>query len=317
MLIGNSDIQNYLSVMVNKKAIAHALLFSGPAGVGKGLFANWFAEKILGSTPHPDLFHLHPEGKLALHNIDALRAFSDQVYLAPYEAEKKVFILHDAERMQPAAANALLKTLEEPAPSAVIILTSSHPERMLPTIRSRCRQFPFQRVGTEEIASFLQQKGVEREKAELLAQRGDGSVAKALACREKNDEIGMRLTDFLSKGELRNYSSIVAFASFLAKEESMVDEAPIPSDLSAAQKEGVVKEREAQASLIRRQLCEEVLLTTLSWFRQKCFTSPTLENQRMLEDVQRIIKQAKLSHERSTALHLVFETFFLSLQDVA
>ena len=77
-----------------------------------------------------------------MHSIDALRSLQKEVYLAPYEAKWKVFIIHDADRMLPTSANALLKTFEEPYKTSVIILLSSKPEN-LPTLLSRCRRWHF------------------------------------------------------------------------------------------------------------------------------------------------------------------------------
>ena len=72
------------------------------------------------------------------------REMCEKVYMAPFEAKWKIFIIEDAERMLPTSANALLKTFEEPAPNSVIILISDHPERLLPTVLSRCRKVHFQ-----------------------------------------------------------------------------------------------------------------------------------------------------------------------------
>jgi DNA polymerase-3 subunit delta' len=120
-IIGNDQIKNYLAGMVEKRMIAQSLLFAGPDGIGKSLFAQSFAKLIVGAKnpSHPDIYHYHTEGKIGMHSIQSMRQFSEEVYLGPYEAKKKVFIIHDAHRMLTYSANALLKTFEEPAPKQV------------------------------------------------------------------------------------------------------------------------------------------------------------------------------------------------------
>src|SRR4051812_17594000 len=134
-IIGNEEIKASLKYMVATKRVGHSLLFAGRDGIGKSLFAMALAIEMLGGTPaqkqriidgtHPDLHIYRPEGKVAMHSIDSLRAFSDDVYMAPTEAPYKVFVMHDADRMLPTSANALLKTFEEPAPQTLIIMLTS------------------------------------------------------------------------------------------------------------------------------------------------------------------------------------------------
>lgn len=133
-----------LRSMLLTDAIPHALLFTGE---GINELAYQFAGAILGEQHkhkvekrcHPDISLYSPEGKTGMHPLHALRKLSQDVALSPFEADKKIFIIFDAERMLPTSANALLKTLEEPASKTVILLTSKHPEKLLPTIFSRCQ----------------------------------------------------------------------------------------------------------------------------------------------------------------------------------
>ncbi|MBF5058662.1 hypothetical protein [Candidatus Neptunochlamydia vexilliferae] len=74
--------------------------------------------------------------------IEAIRTLIEEANLPPFESERKVFIIHEADRMLPSSSNALLKTLEEPPSFVTIILISAHPEALLPTITSRCFQVP-------------------------------------------------------------------------------------------------------------------------------------------------------------------------------
>lgn len=132
-IAGNSRIKDYLQRFPIK---SHSLLFAGPDGVGKKLFAQAVAESLLGAPHHPDLHMYRPEGKTGMHSILSMRQLSEEVYLAPFSGQRKVFIIDDADRMQNVGANALLKTFEEPAKDSVIILISSRPSALLPTILS-------------------------------------------------------------------------------------------------------------------------------------------------------------------------------------
>lgn len=98
------------------------------------------------SGNHPDLHVYSPEEKSELYSIAVVRSMIDEMALPPFEAARKVFILVDAEKMLPSQSNALLKTLEEPPGDAVIFLLSNHPEALLPTIRSRCTPFQFEKT---------------------------------------------------------------------------------------------------------------------------------------------------------------------------
>ena len=135
---------------------AHAYLFAGPLGVGKSEAAVEFAAGLICADGgcgdcdacrrvrdgiHPDVETVAPEGTNIL--IDQVRAVNEDVVLRPFEATVRVYIVLAAETMNKEAANAVLKTLEEPPPHAHFILVSSYPEQLLPTIVSRCQRVPF------------------------------------------------------------------------------------------------------------------------------------------------------------------------------
>ena len=123
--------------------LAHAYLLTGPIGSGK----SWLAERIaalhLECAPerviaHPDLRVVQPESKSRRIVIDQIRELEHAIHRKPLLAGSKVAIIHDAERMQPQAANAFLKTLEEPPSGSLILLLSTVPEAILETVLSRC-----------------------------------------------------------------------------------------------------------------------------------------------------------------------------------
>lgn len=129
---------------------AHAYLLSGPEGSGKGRYADRFAAAILDTElgrverrTHPDLFVLEPEGQGIL--VEGARRLRRDLYLRPYEAARRVYLILDAHLLRDESANALLKSIEEPPEYGVFVLVSDHAGRMLPTILSRVQTVPFRR----------------------------------------------------------------------------------------------------------------------------------------------------------------------------
>ena len=153
--------------------IPHALLLAGPAGLGKKQFAHKLSQALVcttlvdhtpcGQCPacrlanthnHPDIHRLEPDDKTI--KVDAIRALIHKTNLT---AETwQIFILTPAEAMHPSAANALLKTLEEPTPNTLLILNSTEPQRLPATIRSRCQMITFHMVETTQAMLWLERQ---------------------------------------------------------------------------------------------------------------------------------------------------------------
>ncbi len=216
-VLGNEPIKAYLERAVAENRLPQTLLFAGPDGIGKNLFAKALAARLLGKESSPDLHVLAPEGKSGLYAIDTLREMIDKEHGAPFEAPGKVFILEDAERMQVASANALLKTLEEPRPDTTFILLTSAPNEMLLTILSRCRVLHFQPLAEETIRSLLEARGL----AGRFAKLGHGSAGRAfeLAEHPEIDEQRKMLFAILAKNP-----SYPELSVQLNKLEEMVEE---------------------------------------------------------------------------------------------
>lgn len=201
-LHGPSIIKEYLRRALEEDALPQTLLFEGVEGVGKSLFAKELAAHVLNTTlqrvvseTHPDLHVLRPEGKT--HAIDDLRKWIDLVYEAPFESQRKVFIIHDAERMQAPSANVLLKTLEEPPLDAVIILLTGRAEEILPTVLSRCVQLHFPPLPAPAIAEILSAHGLSSDVAKFA--QGSAELALLLAKDEAFSQMQRLLLDLVSK----------------------------------------------------------------------------------------------------------------------
>jgi DNA polymerase-3 subunit delta' len=127
--------------------LAHAYLLTGPTGSGKSWLAERIAALVLDCVPegviaHPDLHAVQPESKSRRIVIEQIRGLEHSIQRKPLLAGGKVAVIHDADRLQPQAANAFLKTLEEPPPGSLILLLSTVPEAILPTVLSRCVETP-------------------------------------------------------------------------------------------------------------------------------------------------------------------------------
>ena len=138
------------SALAVQQTLPQAILLTGKAGTGKCAFAHACAKQLLATDAknqvlydseagHPDNITLQPEGKMALIKVDAVRALVNFTQQTALLGGYRVIVIEQAESMNIAAANALLKTLEEPGAQTLFLLTSAYPDRLLPTIRSRCQ----------------------------------------------------------------------------------------------------------------------------------------------------------------------------------
>jgi DNA polymerase-3 subunit delta' len=152
---------------------AHAYLLHGPPGVGKRAAAFAFASALLGderrveSRTHPDLYILEPLGEMI--RIDEVRALRHDLHMRPFEADRRVYVVLGAERMNEDAADALLKDLEEPPSYAVIVLVASELGPLPPTILSRCQLVPFRRLSERGIREWIASQAPDRDEMEVRA----------------------------------------------------------------------------------------------------------------------------------------------------
>ncbi|TCS39490.1 DNA polymerase-3 subunit delta' [Paucimonas lemoignei] len=218
-----------------RERMPHAILIHGPAGIGKTLFAERFAQALLCESPdvaghacgecascgwfaqynHPDYRRVRPEaldeaegsategedddgetkkGSKSTRapskdiRIDQIRALADFMNVSTHRQGKRVVLLYPAEALNGAAANALLKTLEEPPPDTVFILISNSLDRLLPTILSRCRKFGLALPPIEEALSWLKAQGVAD--ADIwLAEQGGAPLAALEMSQSESREI--------------------------------------------------------------------------------------------------------------------------------
>lgn len=248
---GHTKEINILKNALLSGRVAHAYLFSGPEGVGKRMTALAFAAALncastegdacgicgdclrIAAGTHPNVIEIWPTVKEkedvyinaldggGLIRIHQIREIQDSIKYR-VDRGKKAVIVNCAEKFMPQAANAFLKTLEEPPRDSVIMLISSRATELLPTILSRCQKVAFRPLPVEIIRGFLaERKGLSREDALLAARAGSGSLEAAIryadsGVYEKRKEILERLR---SLG--KNTFEALKFAEDLSKRDDI------------------------------------------------------------------------------------------------
>ncbi|MBM0105581.1 DNA polymerase III subunit delta' [Steroidobacter sp. S1-65] len=181
--------------------LPHAILVQGAEGLGKSSFAAWLAAAVLceRSTPesldvcgscascalikagsHPDLLWVAPEEDKTQLSVDQVRAACEKLSKTSFRQGYKVAIIEPAHQMTPGAANSVLKTLEEPTPGSLLVLLTSRPSSLLPTVRSRCQKLTIARPSESEAMAWLQQLSGKTVSPALLTFSG-GAPLRALA----------------------------------------------------------------------------------------------------------------------------------------
>lgn len=244
------------------EAPAQAYLFVGAGGVGKATVARRFAATLLcpeagrhvedcdtcrrvGAGAHPDLVRVEPSGRRSV-GVDQAREIIAAAVRMPVEARRKIFLVEEAGAMTPEAANALLKTLEEPPPSTIFLLVAESEDELPPTIASRCRTVHFGRVDEPELASALVASGVDPDRATVLARVAGGRPGLAVS--------------------LAADPGVVSFRRSWLAVPLRVSDRPGDSFELAAEMLGAVEERAGNDHRARRILLVGGLEVTASWY---------------------------------------------------
>jgi DNA polymerase-3 subunit delta' len=222
-LVGNQRAKEVLRRIIAARRVPGALLMAGDDGVGKKLFALELAKALNCRSPkgieacdhcsscvrimqsdfppyndpeadrkrivwsdHPDVGLVRPFNRII--RVDPVREIEREANFRPYEGAARLFLIEDADKLNDHSSNALLKTLEEPPPTSHLVLITSRPAALLPTIRSRCQSLRFSPLATSEIEAHLvrEKRCAGAAEARLLARVARGSIGRALSTDLEN-----------------------------------------------------------------------------------------------------------------------------------
>ncbi len=241
-IIGNRKIIEQLIQTIYNKNHAQSYIFEGREGIGKTSIAKLFSAglicenfnnnpcekcrhcvKII-SNNHPDIYEVFADGaSIKTKQIEELHEF---IISKPFLADKKIILIHDADKMTIASQNKLLKTLEEPPLNTILILITSNVSILLPTIRSRCQMLSFHRLSKDEISTILIKKyNISMAEAQAYAALSDGSVG--IAFKNVSDEdfynVQKLVISFLSNAINNKNVSMLNDIELLAQKKDTLD----------------------------------------------------------------------------------------------
>jgi DNA polymerase III subunit delta' len=213
---GNAAAAQALEQMIAQDHLAQTLLFAGPEGVGKATLARRVGARLLDhaelierddlSLPHnletialrekmppekrnedpllfashPDFVTFPPDGPMRQLSIQQTRLLKERAQFLPHKGSRRVFVIDHVDRANEQAANSLLKTLEEPPPHLILIMTAENAYDLLPTIRSRATPFYFAPLAEEEMREFVRARGLNQPERRVALAAGSPGVAISL-----------------------------------------------------------------------------------------------------------------------------------------
>jgi DNA polymerase-3 subunit delta' len=248
---GNLSAATTLEDMIRNRRIPQTLLLSGPEGVGKATLARRFGALLLGDAgkielddlslesnlsivadrekwtadkrnddplffaSHPDFLTFAPDGPLRQLTIQQMRFLKDRATLKPLKGDRRVFLIDRIDRANEQAANSLLKTLEEPPPHLILIMTACNPYDLLPTIRSRAVPLRLSRLSDDEMVAFGRSRSLDHPELRRKLAEGSPGVAVSLDL----DAYVQRRTAMLAL--LKVASGVEPFGSWLKHSDSI------------------------------------------------------------------------------------------------
>ena len=235
-IVGHEHAINTLRRALMAQRVRHAYLFSGPEHIGKALLAQRFAQTLLCTgggdayhapqNPcnaclscrkvmhgnHPDVHYITRHADKQFILIEQVRALQADAARKTMEGRRNIFIIRGMHEMNVQAANCLLKTLEEPEPDVVLLLTTPDPGLLLPTILSRVQQVPMQLLTTRQIKSALEDRWhVEPDEANMIAALAAGRMGWAVQAVEDEDMLAERQAQLETLAKLSTAGKVQRF----------------------------------------------------------------------------------------------------------
>ncbi|HSF69086.1 MAG TPA: DNA polymerase III subunit delta' [Nitrospira sp.] len=247
-IIGHRSTIASLQTAAARQRLAHAYLFHGADAIGKRTTAQCFAQALLCERPsgadldacgncrscrhvdariHPDYFMIEPDRELATPQIkiEQIREIEQQILYRPLIGDRKICVIDDADRLTIGAANALLKTLEEPPDHSLFLLITSRPASLPATIRSRCQALRFATPARTDVeAALILKREMRPVDARFLAMLSEGRLGEALSTDLKTVRAQQQeLVELVSSNSLRSVTNVLTAAESLAKADRAAD----------------------------------------------------------------------------------------------
>ena len=325
--IGHQQSITLLQAAVSHERLAHAYLFHGEEAIGKRLTAIRFAQALSCERPpetegldscgtcrscqqieartHPDFFVIEPDPEQATQQIkiEQVREIEHQIMYRPLIGERKICLINDADRMTIGAANALLKTLEEPPGHSLFLLISSRPAALPATIRSRCQALRFTTPARTQVeAALILKREIPPSDARFLAIISEGRIGEALTADVKDTRARQQeLVDLVRPQSLQSIGSILSSAEAIAKADKAQD---ILAWMTRWIRDLVL----IQVGGDRDQILNLDDLTTLESYAQQADTDALLG----------LLREIELTEQRATRhlnLQMALEMILLRLRD--
>lgn len=302
-IVGHERAKEVLTRGLKNARVPQAYLFVGPEGVGKRHMALAFAKALncvreendfCDECPacrktdrlcHPDVLLAEPQGNSL--KIDQMRECQREISFKTWEGRYKVLILDGADKLTPEASNSLLKTLEEPPPATIIILISTNPFSIFPTLLSRCQMIRFGLLERKEVAEILKQKrSLEETQAKFLASLCGGKVGKALSLdMDRVQDLRRQAWELLIPKEGVSAVSFLKKARELSKDKEEME--GVLSQVSSLSRDLVVLACGGKVSL----LINEDMVSNLFDVARSLGSSRALKVWEVVEQTQGLLRQ--------------------------
>lgn len=318
-IIGHERNIEVLRNSINNNTLSHSYLFEGEDSLGKKMVAMAFSKAILceshGEKPcnicsscikfhsfnHPDLFLIEPEKDLI--KVEEVEKLIQNTLTAPFQSEKKIFLIDESDKMNLTAQNKILKTLEETPAYVNIILISSNSNKLLPTILSRVQRLKFYPVEGDEIVSFLEDKyNTEDSKARFVVNFTKGAVGRSISLIRDdkfflNRDIIIKLIDDLVKGDM---TKVFNSAHFFNENKDKIEEI-LDVFLYWFRDLAIYKEIGDSDLLINRDKLESL-------------SSQSFMDTKKINDIMEKIRETKINIDKNINYQLSIETMLFNIQ---
>ncbi len=326
-IIGHQQTIASLQTAVVRNRLAHAYLFHGEAAIGKRTTALCFAQALncernaandpidtcgtcrscqqIEARTHPDFLVIEPDCEQATPQIkiEQVREIEQQIMYRPLIGERKICLIDEADRMTIGAANALLKTLEEPPDHSLFLLITSRPAALPATVRSRCQSLRFATPARTQVeAALILKREIPPADARLLAIISEGRIGEALTTEAKDTRARQQeILDLVRPQSLQSITAILSAAEAMAK----ADRAPeILSWLARWIRDLIL----LQVGADHDQLLYVEDIGTLETYVRQARTDSLLD---LLQDIEKTEQQAT----RHLNLHMALENILLRLRE--